>query len=265
MQAMPTPPVTPLQPAIPPPQTSQGTLHESGLSITTDYKMAGDCVMPDDGGRWEIVDFYELSTPTTVLRLNIRGPNWTDSGHLMPARNYGMLSSNFHDVALDFSLYAIKPPDTTGKILLEEIPDARYPLTDVDTSESVFNNAGFNRAAKHFWDVGESPIYTGTFIPPSYLAHRPTRDRFNSNSEAWFTSYILMSWATPYMHGAIYPSTFTILLFTRWNIRYYMPMLPHIFDMEDWTWRDVAEPEGKRAADIKLPKSIMMRLKNTTL
>lgn len=181
---------------------------------------------------------YEKSIQSDVLGLMYVG------NYLMtptsPGRDLALFGSTFHDVTFEITFMAIKPPDTTGKIKIEELPDKRYFLGNVDIDLTTLGAAGHGMALKHIWDVGETDTYTLTITPPSYLPHRPTWN-LAGNPDSLMTTCLDLSWDTAYKHGGIYPANFTILVFTRWFLKTYVPVIPHIRNIDNLTWAKISD------------------------
>lgn len=252
MEPQPTPAVMPEQPNVPPPQTAQGTLHDMGLPILTNYVAPSSCVTPDDP-RWE----FTQSISSKSLSNTIIHPHWihefedaSNRNQIWPAREYALASSMFHDVSFDVMFYAVKPPDTTGKILIEEYPDGRYNLEHLETYKS---GSSMVRSYKHYWDVGASPMFNLTFTPPAFLNHRPTR--YTANSDWVLSPFLLLNWLTPYMCGSIYPDDFDIWVFTRWNFTPYVPVLPHMKTTMPYSWLSYTYMHPSPDRMIKKPAS----------
>lgn len=232
VQSMPTPPILPEIPLVPPPQTAAGTLQDTGLSQVTSIQMSSDMV-PFDSDRLELVSVWNSGD----LDGSAIFPGYTTIGSeaavIPPPREYALLSSTFHDIDFEIVLYAVKPPDTTGRILIREYPDS---LMHDDNKQGSWSDNDLIQSYKHFWDVGVTPVYSFKLTPPSFMPHRLTHTSSQTPYDAFMSSCFTMEWLTPYMPGSIYPSNFNIYVFTRWNLKTYIPMLPFIIDTDGLTW-----------------------------
>lgn len=242
---MTSPPVMPAQPIVPPPQTNMGTMQADGMPMVTSVKPPIDFVT-FDSNRLEYLYRIDSSTlKPSDSNLNswqyaaassVSFPKPTQFyDRWMCPRDYKFLGTAFHNVDFEITLLAIKPPDTTGKILIEHLPEGRMDMSNT----SLADRGSGGLVYKEVWDVGATPVFTFKIAPPNYLSHRPSRTFRMIVSDYLVTCGYNLSWLTPYQNGSIYPDSFTIFVFSRWNFVGYFPMLPSLNSLDDSALRDV--------------------------
>lgn len=250
-QAMPTPPIMPITPIIPPAQTNMGVMQENGMPVVSLLNPPDDMVDFDTPRqeycyRVKSSDF-DLQDPIWIYAANnfmSNDPANTEQyvQRFSTPREFKYLASSFvSSLKVKMTFVAIKPPDTTGKILIEHVPDGRYQPSKIDVADT---DSGF--LYKEIWDVGVTPTFSTTMTIPNFTPLRSTRANMQHISDFLITSGFYMSWFSKYMPGSIYPPSFTILIFSEWDIQTAVPILPNIKRYTDTMFIDTQsmEPVG---------------------
>lgn len=221
--SMPTPPVFPLTPQVPPMNTATGILNDLGTptpAIT--FSNLGEYFHPDiTDQRYELYDIITLKTTSEVgeeiySKFGIPLGTGSDYQPMVPARAIKFMSCMYADLEVEFLFLAVKPPDTTGRIMIRYHPEyndlgAFQPLDD---------------STRVLWDLGASPTCSFKFQPFCPINHRPTHLLEGMALDLKYRCKVSLEVDTPYLPGSIYPDSINIYVFSRVGMTTYMPVKP---------------------------------------
>ncbi|UHM27667.1 MAG: hypothetical protein FPoV2_gp3 [Fushun polycipivirus 2] len=252
-QALFNPPVFPLQPQVPPPQTVTGVLNEIGLDVLNTAPINGQA--PSQEFWLSRQEYCGLFTATAnknhilsfdILKFIGSLDNRADTPllarpPLVWPRMYLLNSAQFLRPKVTYTFWAIKPLATAGKIRFVYTPDAAFGMAEgmfasradaglpsvwVDGESVAFTADTRQRNYVWEWDLKAQNVISLTFEGNSPLnvipanTGLPITQKLDSLSQEeglpyFQTTFGLLSlyWQNAYIPGSIYPDVFNIAIF----------------------------------------------------
>lgn len=233
----PTPPVYPLTPQIPNPQAVFGILQDSGVFTTDNVILPGITLNYSNAkNHFEYITSIEFSNNMQSNQLlanpmaSLLRPG--AKPHINPLVALAFTCMHYYRIKVHYHFEAIKPPDTSGVFRITWVPASSFPI----------DNAQQQSASQIFWDVGKRPSLNFSVNIPSVMSFRPTSitsfnlpsnvddklSYFSSPYFARFQSSFVVERQTAYQNGALYPPSFTVLVFASIELDGYMLKGPSI-------------------------------------